>query len=112
MPKPNEKKSSERQVRIEIDDAVADGTYANLSFIATNNSEFILDFARFLPGNTRGKVVSRIVFGPIHAKAFLMSLTDAVNRYEQKFGTIKPEAGNRDIGFQINPEDIGSIGNA
>ncbi len=112
MAKPSEKKPSEHQVRIEIDDTVADGTYANLAFIATNNSEFILDFARFLPGNTRGKVVSRIVFGPIQAKALLMSLTEAVNRYEQKYGTITPEMGNKDIGFNINSENIGSMGTA
>jgi hypothetical protein len=104
MDKQSEKHPSERQIRIEIDDAVADGTYANLAFIATNNSEFILDFARFLPGNTRGKVISRIVFGPIHAKAFMKSLTDAVEQFEKKFGAIEFEAGNKSIGFHINQE--------
>jgi len=61
---PKKPQPPERQVRIEIDNAVADGVYANLAFIASNNSEFIFDFARFLPGNTRGKVVSRIVLAP------------------------------------------------
>ena len=77
-----------RQIRIEIKDDIADGTYANISFIASNNAEFILDFARFLPGNSRGKVVSRIVMGPIHAKAFLKSLNEAVERFEKQHGTI------------------------
>ncbi len=65
MPKTQENKPPERQVRIEIDDKVADGVYANLAFIASNNSEFIFDFARFLPGNTRGRVISRVILGPI-----------------------------------------------
>ena len=99
-----ENKPSEHQVRIEIDDTVADGIYGNLVFIASNNSEFILDFARFLPGNTRGKVVSRVILGPIHAKVFLKSLTEAVERYEKKFGTISPESNTKNIGFQINSE--------
>ena len=104
MDKQAEKRTPEHQIRIEIDDTVADGIYANLAFIASNNSEFILDFARFLPGNSRGKVMSRIVVGPIHAKAFLKSLTDAVEQYEKKFGAIELDTGNKSIGFQINPE--------
>ncbi len=92
------------QVRIEIDDTVADGTYANLAFISSNNSEFILDFARFLPGNTRGKVVSRIVFSPIHAKAFLKSLNESVEKYEKKYGQITAETSNKNIGFNVNAE--------
>ena len=92
----------QNQVRIEIDDAVADGTYANLAFISSNNSEFIFDFARFLPGNTRGKVMSRIVLSPIHAKAFLKTLTEAVEKFEKKFGAITAETTNKNIGFQVN----------
>ena len=81
----NKNKPRERQVRIEIDDAVADGIYANLAFIASNNSEFIIDFARFLPGNTRGKVATRVIMAPINAKAFMKSLTDTIERFEKKF---------------------------
>jgi len=104
MSKPHENQGKSRQVRIEIDDAIADGIYANLAFISSNNSEFILDFARFLPGNTRGKVFSRIVFGPIHAKAFLKSFTESVENYEKKFGPIKAETADKNIGFHINSE--------
>ena len=102
MAQPQDKKKREHQVRIEIDNAVADGIYANLAFIASNNSEFIFDFARFLPGNTRGKVVSRIVLGPNHAKAFQKSLSDAVDRYEKQFGEISPEHTHKNIGFRVD----------
>ena len=104
MNKPQDRKVSEHQVRIEIDDSVADGTYANLAFIATNNSEFIFDFARYLPGNTRGKIVTRVVLGPINAKAFLKSLTDAMKTYEDKFGEISPEQSHKNIGFKVDSE--------
>ena len=102
MSNPPENRGKHHQVRIEIDDAVADGMYANLAFISSNNSEFILDFARFLPGNTRGKVASRVIFGPIHAKTFLKSLTESVENYEKKFGPIKVETADKNIGFHIN----------
>ena len=91
MSKQPEAQRQPRQVRIEIDDAVADGTYANLAFISSNNSEFILDFARFLPGNTRGKVISRVIFGPIQAKAFLKSLDESerqIARIEKKLNEL------------------------
>ncbi len=100
-----ERKPSERQVRIEIEDKVADGVYANLAFIASNNSEFIFDFARFLPGNTRGKVASRVILGPIQAKSFLKSLADAVEQFEKKFGTITSEPGHKNIGFRVDAEE-------
>ena len=106
MADPSKQKKTERQVRIEIEDKIADGTYANLAFIATNNSEFIFDFARFLPGNSRGKVVERVILGPIQAKAFLKSLTEAVERHEQKFGIITSETGSKDIGFHIDPDQL------
>ena len=93
-----------RQIRIDIKDDVADGIYANISFIASNNAEFILDFARFLPGNTRGKVVSRVVMAPIHAKAFLKSLSEAVERFEKQHGTITAESINKNIGFAIDQD--------
>ncbi|MBN1294131.1 MAG: DUF3467 domain-containing protein [Candidatus Latescibacteria bacterium] len=98
-----------RQVRIEIKDDIADGTYANISFIASNNSEFIFDFARFLPGNSRGKVVSRVVMGPIHAKAFLKSLNEAVERFEKQHGIITAENLNKNIGFAIDQDILKDI---
>jgi len=104
MQKPSEMPVQERQIRIEIDDTVADGVYANLAFISSNNSEFVLDFARFLPGNTRGKVLSRIVLGPIHAKGFLGSLQEAVENFEKTNGSISPEPSQKNIGFDINPK--------
>ena len=90
-----------QQIRIEIDNAVADGAYANLSFISANSAEFILDFARFLPGNTRGKVVSRIILTPAHAMDLYKSLKTAVENHETQFGPIKGETPNKNIGFNI-----------
>ena len=99
---PKKPQPPERQVRIEIDNTVADGVYANLAFIASNNSEFIFDFARFLPGNTRGKVVTRIVLAPVHAKNFCSTLSESLEKYEKQFGAISGEPADKNIGFKVD----------
>ncbi len=104
MSEKSENKPQEMQIRIEINDAVADGIYANLSFISSNHSEFIFDFARFLPGNTRGKVLSRVVLHPVQAKAFLKSLSEAMEKFEASFGPVSPDNPHKNIGFRINQE--------
>ena len=96
-------KGREHQIKIEISDDVADGIYANTAFIAHNKSEFILDFARYLPGNTRGKVVTRVVMSPVNTKALFQALNEAVERYEKEYGAISPESVRKNIGFAINP---------
>ncbi len=102
---PDAQPQKEQQIRVEIGDDIADGLYANIAFIAHNNAEFVLDFARFLPGNTRAKVMSRVVMGPTHAKLFLKSLEIALEQYEKKFGAISPEPAHKNIGFQVKREE-------
>lgn len=97
----NEKNQNERQINIEIDDTVADGNYSNISFIATNNSEFVFDFGRYLPGRSKGKIVTRVVMNPIQAKSFMKSLNEAVDRFEKNSGPIDHEPSNKNIGFKI-----------
>jgi hypothetical protein len=99
-----DQKPGEHQINIEIDDSVADGNYANISFIAANNSEFVLDFGRYLPGRSKGRIVTRVVMSPIHTKAFLKSLTEAVEKFEKNVGPISPDLANKNIGFRINSD--------
>jgi hypothetical protein len=106
---PEKEQQPNRQVPIEIDNPTADGIYANIAFISSNNAEFIIDFARFLPGNTRGKVMSRIVLNPIHAKSLAKLLNDAVAQFEKKHGAISTgDAINKNIGFQIGQAETGT----
>ena len=62
--------------------------YGNLARIAHAPTEFGLDFARFLPGDTKATVVARVVISPLAAKLLLQALTENVARYETSFGTI------------------------
>lgn len=90
------------QIQIDIDPAQADGTYANLAFLHLSASEFILDFARIMPGAPRAKIHSRIVLTPQAAKAVARLLDENVKRFEAQNGEIKggPAGTQHPIGFQ------------
>jgi hypothetical protein len=77
------------QLQLELNDQVAQGTYANLVVITHSSSEFIVDFAQVLPGVPKAPVKSRVIMAPEHAKRLLYALEDNINKYEQMFGKIK-----------------------
>ena len=62
-----ENQKNNNQLQIELKDDVAQGTYANLAIITHSSSEFIVDFARVMPGLPKAGVQSRIVLTPEHA---------------------------------------------
>lgn len=78
-----------QQLPVELPDEVAEGTYSNLIFITHSQSEFVFDFARVLPGGRKGKVYSRVVMTPQHAKALRELLDRNVGMYEEAHGSIK-----------------------
>ena len=78
-----------QQLPVELPDDVAEGTYSNLILITHSASEFVLDFARVLPGGRKGKIYSRIVMTPQHAKALRELLDRNVSMYEDAHGAIR-----------------------
>ena len=58
-------------VKVTIDEATAEGHYANFANILHNPTEFVLDFGRVVPGRPDVKVVSRILTTPYHARQLL-----------------------------------------
>lgn len=77
------------ELDIELNDEVAQGTYANLAVISHSASEFVLDFVRMMPGMPKARVKSRIILTPEHAKRLLMSLQENIARYESMVGKIE-----------------------
>jgi hypothetical protein len=97
----------ERTVNIEIGNAEWEGIYANFVIITHSNSEFILDFARMLPGAKKAKVFSRIIMTPQNAKALQATLENNINKFEKEHGKIPllPQGpGKGAIGFQTDME--------
>ncbi len=84
----SETKKKEASLEIQLDDAVAQGTYANLMVVNHSESEILLDFVFVQPHAPRAKVSSRIVASPRQAKRFMQALQDSLARYEEVFGPI------------------------
>ena len=76
-------------LQLELAPDKAQGEYANFAIITHSSSEFIVDFARMLPGLPKAQVRSRVILAPEHAKRFLAALQENVMRYEKAFGPIK-----------------------
>jgi hypothetical protein len=74
---------------IELNEEIAEGTYSNFAIITHSQTEFIIDFVRMMPGVPKGKVKSRIILAPQHAKRLLMALGDNLSRYEHAFGDVE-----------------------
>ena len=83
-------------LQLELPQDVAQGKYSNFAIITHSSSDFILDFARVLPGLPKAQVKSRVILAPEHAKRLLAALQENIMRYEQEFGTIRiPNQGPR-----------------
>jgi hypothetical protein len=92
-----------QQLQIELGEKESEGTYSNLVLMTHSPAEFIIDFARVVPGSQKAKVYSRIIMTPQHAKALLDVLDRNIKAFEEKHGTIQkmgPEDSSRGpIGF-------------
>ncbi len=98
-------KKPQQQIQLDLGEKEAEGIYSNLAIISHSASEFIIDFARLLPGLPKSKVFARIVMTPQNAKALLKTLEQNITRFEGTHGEIKLP-GKSDaqggIGFQTD----------
>lgn len=74
---------------VEITPEQSEGIYSNFVLIAHSPSEFILDFARMLPGLQKAKVFTRIIMTPPNALLLRDALNENLKKYEERFGKIK-----------------------
>lgn len=93
----------QKRINIELGEKESEGIYANLALITHSPSEFIIDFARVLPGTPKSKVYARIVMTPQHVKMLQNALEENIKKYENRFGKINllGKEAEKDIGFQV-----------
>ena len=89
-------------LKLRIDEDVAQGMYSNMQVVGSNETEFVLDFAYLPPNQRQGKVRSRVIISPKHAKGLLRLLSERVRDYEARFGPIVLPDGQRPGGNLIN----------
>jgi hypothetical protein len=92
----------EQPIDIELSEEIAEGIYSNLAIITHSQAEFIIDYVRILPGIPKGKVKSRIIMTPQHAKRLLLALNENMQKFEANFGEIDLDQNNGNHGFPIN----------
>ena len=105
-----EEKKIVQQINIELDENVSSGEYANFVVVTHSPAEIVMDFTRLLPGVAKAKVHSRIIMAPPHAKAYLMALTDNIEKFESKYGEIKSPGQEGFTDFGVKPPE-GSLPN-
>ncbi len=94
----NEKGNQQGQLQVELPQEISQGEYANFAIITHSSSDFVIDFARVLPGVAKAQVKSRVILAPEHAKRLLGALQENIMRYEREFGPIKiPNQNQRTI---------------
>jgi hypothetical protein len=105
-------KQQQPRINIELADKEAEGIYANLALITHSPSEIIIDFARVMPGTQKGKVYSRIIMTPPHAKMLLNALQGNIKKFEDQFGEIKihGKETHKNIGFAASGEENKDVG--
>ena len=67
---------------------VKDGRYANFFKVGYNEFEFLVDFGQFFKQENTPHVHTRIITGPVYAKALWQTLRASVEEFEARFGTI------------------------
>ncbi len=90
--------------RINIRSEKASGVYANIAIVNTSQAEFVLDFARIMPGLPAAELECRVIMSPHRIKGLIGALKAQVEQYEKRFGTLEDSlepAGA--IGFQVPP---------
>ena len=80
---------SNKNINIELDESIAQGSYSNLVIVNHSPTEFVLDFINVMPGTPKAKVRSRIILTPEHVKKFIKALDENLNKFESSFGEIK-----------------------
>ncbi len=102
----NKPPQNQQRITLDLGEKEAEGIYANLTLISNSPAEFILDFARLVPGMPKSKVHARIIMTPQAIKALHKSLGANLERFEKAHGEIKlagdPTQDGPGIGFQAS----------
>lgn len=85
----DQKNTNQPNIKIELpnDDRIVN--YSNFAIVSHSPEEFVIDFARILPGKEQAQIVSRIIMTPKNAKMFLIAMKANIENYEKKMGEIK-----------------------
>ncbi len=76
------------ELKIQVDEKTAEGTYVNFLSVLHNQAEFVMDFGRIVPGKPEVKIMARLLTNPIALKQIVQTLSENLDRYERTFGPV------------------------
>lgn len=76
------------EVLVQVDEALAGGTYCNLAFVAATETELSLDFAFRHHGEPTARLQARVLLSPKVAKRLARELAAHVAEYERRHGAV------------------------
>jgi hypothetical protein len=79
---------AEQDAEHETDTKELEGQYANHYRVGHNAFEFVLDFGQSYEEYGKARFHTRIITSPAYAKELLATLGEAIETYEQNYGTI------------------------
>jgi hypothetical protein len=85
------KKDQPFEIKIQLDDATAQGIYVNFLSVLHNKAEFVMDFGRIVPGKPDVKIQSRLITNPVAFKQIVKTLVENLERYESQFGAVEAD---------------------
>lgn len=97
------KKNTEDRLYL-TDNAHDTPCYSNLVIISHSREEFVLDFAKSLPGVQELVIADRVVMTPFHASKFLTAFIENMQHYEKSFGVIDKDT-NKDTWTNIGGDN-------
>ncbi len=98
-------KNQQQTINIELREEEAEGIYANLAIISHSASEFIIDFARLMPGASKARIHARIVMTPQNFKNFQRAVAENIAKFESQFGKIPQAAPGPDLALENREDD-------
>ncbi|MBN1497969.1 MAG: DUF3467 domain-containing protein [Spirochaetes bacterium] len=89
-----QQKEKDIKIEVKVDENVAGGIFTNYSNISHSPEEFVFDFIFVHPAPPPGfgKLMTRVLVTPGHAKRFLTALGQNIREYEERFGSIDMHA--------------------
>lgn len=94
--------AGQNKMQIKADDEALKGVYSNAAQISHTKEEVVLDF--FLMHPPVGKLQSRVIMSPGHAKRLAAALAQNIKNYEKSHGAIKAAEA------PMKPEDGSTTG--
>jgi hypothetical protein len=91
--------NDKQEIKVNFPEKLQGGVYANNMIVTHTREEFVMDYLMVVP--PAGAVTARIIVSPGHMKRIVAALTDNIQKYEQKFGTIViAEEPKVDVGYK------------